>query len=419
MNACRQVIVLGFLMLISVEPSIAGDVCDREARETQIAGCSDLQDRHKSSGFNSIFPYPMGTPFHSYISNSRKRIKDVRAKASYRSDDKAIAANSPFQWQPDPEQCVEGTTAKVRGGVLLIHGLTDSPFLMQDVGRHFQKRCYLVRAIVLPGHGTIPGDLLDIKYGEWLKAVHYGIRSFKGQTRPVLVVGFSTGAAAALHSQLENESDLAVDGLILLSPALEPKSPWSFLANWHRARKMFKDPVEYAPKRWLEVATDEDYAKYESFPKDAGDQIHELSKAVRKIGCSELSVPVFMAVSSDDDTVKASSAIECFKNIPGGKDELPGRDSLLLLYTNEGASSPEDDRTIRHESKHLAIRVIDFSHTAIPVAPSNAHYGLQGDYQSCMHYLGDRALLKACKSSDSNVVLGEKTEENLKKHTMN
>lgn len=416
-NRLRVALVLPMALACSVSGN-AAEVCDAEARAAQTAGCSQLQERHEPSGLNSSFSHPLDLPFASYLEKTGETIRQARARQSHRHDEEAVNASSPFQWEPDPQRCAQGAATNVRGSVLLIHGLTDSPFLMRDVGRHFQQRCYRVRTVVLPGHGTVPGDLLGIDRREWIKAVRYGIDSFDGHPRPLIVVGFSTGAAAALHTQLERSGARAVDGLVLLSPALEPKSRWSFLANWHRARAFFKTPEEYAPKRWLEVATDEDYAKYESFTKDAGDQIHELSKEVRRIGCGRLDVPVFMAVSRDDETVKASSAIECFEDIPGAGTAPPGSDSRLLVYGNDLDATHTDARTTHHVSAHAGHQIIDFAHTAIPVAPDNEHYGRTGDYKSCMHYLGHKTLWGLCKSGSPDVMLGETSEENLDRHTM-
>ena len=407
MKALKIFSVFAILTFIWIKAPFAKDVCKDLAKINLVAGCSELAARHQPSELNSTFPYEEDMNFDEYVSDMKGVIRDARKKASHTSDDHAIEANSPFHWKPDPELCPEASD--LRGGVLLVHGLTDSPYLMRDVGERFKERCFTVRSVVLPGHGTVPGDLLEIDYEEWLKAVSYGIRSFENDPGTVLVIGFSTGAAAALHSQLDADTTDSVDGLILLSPAIKPKSRWAFMANWYKLRRFFKSEDEFQPDRWLEVAADSDDAKYESFPKNAGDQIHKLSSAIRKLGCENLNLPVFMAISLDDQTVDAESAVDCF-------DKTPDVNNKLLAYTNgEGSSTA---KKVFQKASHSDYRIIDFSHTAIPVAPSNPHYGVEGDYRNCMHYLGDEPLWAKCKSDDTTVMLGEISDDNLEKYTM-
>ena len=107
--------------------------------------------------------------------------------------------------------------------MLLIHGLGDSPYEMRDLGERFAAACYLVRAILLPGHGTVPGDLLGVGYPAWTEATRLGVASFAGQAERLYLVGFGAGATLALDYALEDASPgegPALGGLVLLAPAL-------------------------------------------------------------------------------------------------------------------------------------------------------------------------------------------------------
>ena len=48
-----------------------------------------------------------------------------------------------------------------RGSVLLMHGLSDSPYSMRGMAETFQSRGYYVVALRLPGHGTVPSSLRE------------------------------------------------------------------------------------------------------------------------------------------------------------------------------------------------------------------------------------------------------------------
>src|SRR5262245_48475273 len=83
--------------------------------------------------------------FPDYVTWARGQIQKARASAGYGGDaeEAIVDMRAPFQWEPDPAACAAAVRER-RRGILLIHGLTDSPFLMRDIGRHFQARCFLV-----------------------------------------------------------------------------------------------------------------------------------------------------------------------------------------------------------------------------------------------------------------------------------
>ncbi|UOF22511.1 alpha/beta hydrolase [Pseudomonas syringae] len=70
--------------------------------------------------------------------------------------------NAPRQWTPS------GTP---KGGVLLVHGLGDSAWSFHDVAQTLAAQGYLVRTVLLPGHGTKPEDMLDVRLEQWQQVV--------------------------------------------------------------------------------------------------------------------------------------------------------------------------------------------------------------------------------------------------------
>jgi hypothetical protein len=49
------------------------------------------------------------------------------------------------------------------GAVVLLHGLTDSPYSLRHIARHYQAHGYVSVAIRLPAHGTTPGALTEVE----------------------------------------------------------------------------------------------------------------------------------------------------------------------------------------------------------------------------------------------------------------
>ena len=135
--------------------------------------------------------------------------------------------NASFEFLPDEEE--------IKGGVLLVHGLTDSPYHLKAIGEIFSDNGFYVIGLRLPGHGTVPGGLLNVTWKDWYSAVKFGARMVlkKIENRrdsKFYVGGFSTGGALTLRYFLETSSEkLKVstvekhrvpDKLLLLSPAI-------------------------------------------------------------------------------------------------------------------------------------------------------------------------------------------------------
>ena len=79
-----------------------------------------------------------------------------------------------------------------------------------------------------------------------------------------------------MYNDLEiSSTKINIKGLMLFSPAIRIKSKGGFLANWHKV-------ISWAfPERaWFDIMDDNDFAKYESFPKNAADQIYLLTKKI-------------------------------------------------------------------------------------------------------------------------------------------
>lgn len=94
----------------------------------------------------------------------------------------------------------------IRGGALLIHGLTDSPYSMRAVADVLRDRGIYSLALRMPGHGTVPSGLVTATWQDWLAAVRMGVRHVRGRIpagAPLILVGYSNGGALALKYTLD------------------------------------------------------------------------------------------------------------------------------------------------------------------------------------------------------------------------
>ena len=94
-----------------------------------------------------------------------------------KADTFTLGRYNPKAWSPS-SRSTRRTTAprarsaeRARGAVLLVHGLTDSPYSMRGIAEVFQARGFYVVALRIPGHGTIPSMLRDVRWEDWYAAV--------------------------------------------------------------------------------------------------------------------------------------------------------------------------------------------------------------------------------------------------------
>jgi esterase/lipase len=296
------------------------------------------------------YSHDLELPFVDYIAQSSDIITKNRADLNQYNKNTILKANAPFEYRPENPN---------HQGILMIHGLFDSPFIFRELGKKLAAQGFLVRAILLPGHGTGPGALLNVKYQQWLKTVEYGIHSFKKEVDKVFIVGFSLGGTLALL-----QKDIA--GLILLSPAIKIRSYIDFAANWYRSIAWVIKSAAWFHRDKEEMS---DYTKYRSITFNSIYQVYLLTRLVRKVTPT---VPCLFALSQDDATVCSKSSIKYFK-------EKTNKDSRMILYT-PNPYIPKDTRITCRSTIYADLDIFDFSHTCLPISPDNPHYGKHGDY---------------------------------------
>ena len=341
-----------------------------------------LAARHRPSGERILSP---GADFSAYREACQAAIVRARIRAGWQAGTEAAVRCAPFERLP----AAPGTA---RRELLLLHGLSDTPFQMRDLaGALAEGYGCASRAPLLPGHGTVPGDLLHVRWQDWARMVHETATQWasapRGRSR--VAVGFSTGAALAIDAALEG-ADFA--GLILLSPAIAV-SPLARIVHWHRA-------VSWALPRaaWLDLHADRDPVRYESVPYSAAHQVYLLARRNRERWMqAPLRTPLLIVQSEDDATVDAEAALAFFQ-----AHDHPA--SRMLIYGRADAERPLDpghDARIRRIAVELVrgrsggAPVIGFSHLALPYRPDNPHYGAQGAYRNHLHYAlgGDETAL--------------------------
>ena len=347
--------------------------------------------------------------------------------------------SDPHRWPVNLNRSFELATEDPRAGVLLLHGMSDSPYSLHNLGMSLNRSGAWVVGLRLPGHGTAPSGLVHARWQDMAAAVKIAMGHLRGRVgdAPIYMVGYSNGGALAVHySQIAMEDDSLPrsNGLVLVSPAMGVSSV-AVLAVW-QAR--LGDLLGLDKLAWNSLLPEYDPFKYGSFAVNAGDQAYRLTVEIQSLFDAHTDEelrrfpPVLAFQSVVDATVSTPALVKgLFSRLPENDHELvlfdinryvhienlmrkdPGADVKAVL---ENADSTFGLRLLTNESeesKGIAIKyrragqskieiiatdmvwpedVYSLSHIALPMPVTDPLYGHQPTEESPGLKLGKLAL---------------------------
>jgi alpha-beta hydrolase superfamily lysophospholipase len=239
--------------------------------------------------------------------------------------------SDPQHWSPNWNHSFELPASSPAAGVLLLHGMSDSPYSVHHLGETLHDAGAYVLGLRLPGHGTAPSALVNISWQDMAAAVRLAMRHLAEQSdgRPLYIVGYSTGAALAVHyaiATVKDEDLPKVQRLVVLSPAIGVTSV-AVLAIWQARLGRLLGLQKLA---WNVILPEYDPFKYGSFAVNAGNVVYRLANEIQQ-GLTELAesgslekVPPILAFSSIvDATVSTPRLVRgLFERLPNGGHEL-------------------------------------------------------------------------------------------------
>jgi alpha-beta hydrolase superfamily lysophospholipase len=189
---------------------------------------------------------------------------------------------NPGRFARDWNRTFEAVPERIRGGALLIHGLTDSPYSLRPLAEVLRRQGFYALCLRMPGHGTVPAALTRADWQDWLAAVRLGARHVRGRIgegKPLVLVGYSNGGALAVKYSLDALAAGGLpraDRLVLLSPMIGVTR----FARLSRLSELVGALPGLEKARWTEVVPEYNPFKYNSFPAYAARQSHELTTAL-------------------------------------------------------------------------------------------------------------------------------------------
>lgn len=238
---------------------------------------------------------------------------------------------SPIQWNKTLEYPIKNP----KMGILMIHGMSDSPYSLNAQTKYLREQGVYVINLRMPGHGTIPSGLVELRWQDMASVVEMGMRYLSEQIgdKPIYMMGYSTGAPLSLNYTLKSITDKSLPkpkGLILYSPAIGVTSAAAFAIWQSRVGHLFGlDKLA-----WTNILPEYDPYKYGSFSVNAGDQVYRLTIEVQReldAICRDRSLlseipPILSFASIVDATIEVPDIITKLYN------RLPDNNNTLVLF---------------------------------------------------------------------------------------
>lgn len=296
-----------------------------------------------------------------FESHRRDALTWMQAHRAFQTDDHATEMewNAPREWRP---------SGPPRKGILLVHGLGDSPWSFVDIGERLAREGFLVRTVLLPGHGTRPQDMLDTTLGEWQQVVREQALALQREVPLVYLGGFSTGANLVLDYAYAHNG---IAGLLLFSPAFRPNNGYAWLTQYIGwLRPWLANPDENRPMQTP--------LRYLNVPTNGFAQFYRSSLLARqRLQEQPYDKPVFVAITQHDSVLDTAYVLDTFHR------RFTHPDSRLVWYGSHTAQETQDPRVLSHSDSLPDYRISQFSHMGLLFSPDNPLYGVRGSQRIC------------------------------------
>ncbi|MFC0060952.1 alpha/beta hydrolase [Vibrio inusitatus] len=335
-----------------------------------LTGCACEPENPQFIASESLHPY-MQEDYQTYLAETQEWILENRI---FLTDNKEIelSAVAPFELVP---QNPNGQ------GILLVHGLGDSPFSYIDIAPDLAAQGYLVRVVLLPGHGTRAADLSLPELEDWQEKVAHHYQLLNDKVDGVWLGGFSTGANLVTALAYQQPT---VKGLLLFSPAFKPRDS---LAKFSPYASWFID--------WESQKEEDNYTRYNSLHMNGAATYYKTSEVVRDfIDDASYDKPTFVMLSEADETIDSQYAVEQFSN------KFTNNNSKLLWF---GETQFKDQRITSYSMNLPQQKILSASHISLMFSPENPIYKRDGEIRLCFNEQPE-GMPKDCSEVDSDQV---------------
>ena len=235
-----------------------------------------------------------------------------------------------------------------KGAVMLLHGLTGTPFELKKYAQALYNQGYDVFAPCLPGHGDRVSEIYTVKYQDWLNFVEEQFLKINEKYENVFVSGICLGAVLSIYLAIKFSDKLK--GIIPCSTTLYLdgwRLPWyailmplglaTILRFYYNYPECDPHGIKNEKTRAVikKLLAKSDVGMNE-FPMTGFYELLKLSKYIRN-NLDKVTAPVLLFHSKDDDLTSIKSAEVVYNKINSkDKEKIILTNSYhMIFYDNE------------------------------------------------------------------------------------
>jgi len=242
-------------------------------------------------------------------------------------------------------------------GVFLIHGLGGTQYDLGSMHKRLKNAGFITHSLTLPGHGTTPEDLVNVRAEDWLEAVRVKYQEVAAQHEVLHVMGMCMGSLLAVETVKREQHNKG--RLVALAP---PVYIDGWATPWYRGARALLYHVPGVAAR-MKVAEEDPYgikneqlraivkAKFERgenfhygwVPLACVREVDRLRAMVMK-DLGKIDCPTLVVHAREDELTSLRSAHYLVEHIGGRK--RAGKARMVVLEDSYHMICVDNDREI-------------------------------------------------------------------------
>ena len=183
--------------------------------------------------------------------------------------------------------------------VLLVHGWTSTPYEVRRLGKYLNENGYTVHAPQLRGHGTVPKNLEEVHWNDWLEDVRKSYLELKKEHHKVYIAGTSIGSNLVIMLASKYPD---ISGLVLMATPYKIKFEKIAQALARFNLKFRKYNKKFYPPTFGVATTITRLIAYQTYPITSAIEAFDLVQISRKY-LGKIKQPCFVLQSTSDHIV--------------------------------------------------------------------------------------------------------------------
>lgn len=195
--------------------------------------------------------------------------------------------------------------------VLLLHGWSTTPYEVRRLGKFLNESGYTTYGPMLSGHGTIPKDLEDVVYADWIEDSEEALKKLLKNHKHVYVGGTSMGANLTMILAKKYPE---IKGIILMATPYRMRLEKLGELAVYVMSKIKRYHKKFYPPTFGLSTTITRLISYQSYPIN---NVMELAKLVKlsRENLSDIHQPCLTLQSSHDHIVTKDSADQIHQKV--------------------------------------------------------------------------------------------------------